>query len=90
MPAAEVDVSVELVRQLLAEQHPDLAGQALGCWRTGGTTWSARSARTCSRGCPGAPRPPNWWRMSSAGCPCSADNPLMAEIGKPTFREVLR
>jgi hypothetical protein len=29
MPAAEVDVSVELVRQLLAEQHPDLAGLAL-------------------------------------------------------------
>ena len=26
MPAAEVDVSVELVRQLLAGQHPDLAG----------------------------------------------------------------
>src|SRR5215475_2677053 len=26
MPAAEVDVSVELVRQLLAEQHADLAG----------------------------------------------------------------
>jgi aminoglycoside phosphotransferase (APT) family kinase protein len=25
MPAAEVDVGVDLVRQLLAEQHPDLA-----------------------------------------------------------------
>jgi aminoglycoside phosphotransferase (APT) family kinase protein len=30
MPAAEVDVSVELVRQLLAQQHPDLAALALG------------------------------------------------------------
>lgn len=29
MPAAEVDVSVGLVRQLLAEQHPDLAGPAI-------------------------------------------------------------
>ena len=29
MPAAEVDVSVELVRQLLAEQHADLAGLAV-------------------------------------------------------------
>ena len=29
MPVAEVDVSVELVRQLLAGQHPDLAGLAL-------------------------------------------------------------
>jgi aminoglycoside phosphotransferase (APT) family kinase protein len=26
MPAAEVDVTIELVRSLLAEQHPDLAG----------------------------------------------------------------
>ena len=29
MPAAEVDVSIALVRQLLAEQHPDLAGLAV-------------------------------------------------------------
>jgi hypothetical protein len=29
MPAAEVDVSVELVRQLLAEQHPDLAADVV-------------------------------------------------------------
>jgi aminoglycoside phosphotransferase (APT) family kinase protein len=35
MPAAEVDVSVELVRQLLAEQHPDLAGLALGVLANG-------------------------------------------------------
>ncbi len=35
MPAAEVDVCVELVRQLLAEQHPDLAGQALGVLANG-------------------------------------------------------
>jgi len=35
MPPAEVDVSVELVRQLLAEQHPDLAGLALGVLANG-------------------------------------------------------
>jgi aminoglycoside phosphotransferase (APT) family kinase protein len=35
MPQAEVDVSVELVRQLLAEQHPDLAGLALGVLANG-------------------------------------------------------
>jgi len=35
MPAAEVDVSVELVRQLLAEQHPDLAGLPLGVLANG-------------------------------------------------------
>jgi len=35
MPAAEVDVSVELVRQLLAEQHPDLAGLAVGVLANG-------------------------------------------------------
>ena len=35
MPAAEVDVFVELVRRLLAEQHPDLAGQALGVLANG-------------------------------------------------------
>jgi aminoglycoside phosphotransferase (APT) family kinase protein len=35
MPAAEVDVSAELVRQLLAEQHPDLAGLALGVLANG-------------------------------------------------------
>jgi len=35
MPAAEVDVSVELVRQLLAGQHPDLAGLALGVLANG-------------------------------------------------------
>ena len=35
MPVAEVDVSVELVRQLLAEQHPDLAGLALGVLANG-------------------------------------------------------
>ena len=27
MPAADVDVTVELVRRLLADQHQDLAGQ---------------------------------------------------------------
>ena len=35
MPAAEVVVSVELVRQLLAEQHPDLAGLPLGVLANG-------------------------------------------------------
>src|SRR5260370_29596003 len=35
MPAAEVDVSVELVRQLLAAQHPDLACLALGVLANG-------------------------------------------------------
>ena len=35
MPPAEMDVSVELVRQLLAEQHPDLAGLALGVLANG-------------------------------------------------------
>ena len=35
MPVAEVDVSVELVRQLLAEQHPDLAGLPLGVLANG-------------------------------------------------------
>jgi aminoglycoside phosphotransferase (APT) family kinase protein len=35
MPAAEVDVSVGLVRQLLAEQHPDLAGLAVGVLANG-------------------------------------------------------
>jgi aminoglycoside phosphotransferase (APT) family kinase protein len=35
MPAAEVDVSVELVRQLLAEQHPDLADLAVGVLANG-------------------------------------------------------
>jgi aminoglycoside phosphotransferase (APT) family kinase protein len=35
MPAAEVDVTAELVRQLLAEQHPDLAGLALGVLANG-------------------------------------------------------
>jgi aminoglycoside phosphotransferase (APT) family kinase protein len=35
MPPAEVDVSVELVLQLLAEQHPDLAGLALGVLANG-------------------------------------------------------
>ena len=35
MPPAEVDVSVELVQQLLAEQHPDLAGLALGVLANG-------------------------------------------------------
>jgi aminoglycoside phosphotransferase (APT) family kinase protein len=35
MPPAEVDVSVELVRQLLAEQHPDLAGLPLGVLANG-------------------------------------------------------
>jgi aminoglycoside phosphotransferase (APT) family kinase protein len=35
MPAAEVDVSVELVRRLLAEQHPDLAGLAVGVLANG-------------------------------------------------------
>ena len=35
MPAAEVDVSVELVRQLLAEQHPDLAGLPVGVLANG-------------------------------------------------------
>jgi aminoglycoside phosphotransferase (APT) family kinase protein len=35
MPAAEVDVSVELVRQLLADQHPDLSDLALGVLANG-------------------------------------------------------
>ena len=35
MPAADVDVSVELVRQLLAGQHPDLAGLPLGVLANG-------------------------------------------------------
>jgi aminoglycoside phosphotransferase (APT) family kinase protein len=35
MPVAEVDVSVELVRQLLAEQHPDLAELAIGVLANG-------------------------------------------------------
>ncbi|MGB6457073.1 MAG: aminoglycoside phosphotransferase family protein [Streptosporangiaceae bacterium] len=35
MPAAEIDVSVELVRQLLANQHPDLADLALGMLANG-------------------------------------------------------
>jgi len=35
MPAAEVEVSVELVRQLLADQHSDLAGLALGVLANG-------------------------------------------------------
>src|SRR5262249_29288537 len=35
MPVAEVDVSVELVRRLLAEQHPDLAGLAVGVLANG-------------------------------------------------------
>ncbi len=35
MPAAEVDVSVDLVRQLLAQQYPDLADLALGVLANG-------------------------------------------------------
>jgi aminoglycoside phosphotransferase (APT) family kinase protein len=35
MPAAEVDVTPALVRQLLAEQHPDLAGLAVGVLANG-------------------------------------------------------
>ena len=35
MPHAEVDVSVELVRQLLAEQHPDLGAMAVGVLANG-------------------------------------------------------
>jgi aminoglycoside phosphotransferase (APT) family kinase protein len=35
MPAAEVDVSVELVRRLLAGQHPDLAGLELAVLANG-------------------------------------------------------
>jgi aminoglycoside phosphotransferase (APT) family kinase protein len=35
MPAAEVDVSAELVRKLLAEQHPDLAGLAIAVLANG-------------------------------------------------------
>jgi aminoglycoside phosphotransferase (APT) family kinase protein len=35
MPAPDVDVSVELVRQLLAQQHPDLASLAVGVLANG-------------------------------------------------------
>src|SRR5215470_8507425 len=35
MPEPEVDVSVELVRRLLAEQHADLAGLAVGVLANG-------------------------------------------------------
>jgi len=35
MPQPEVDVSVELVRRLLAEQHPDLAGLDIGVLANG-------------------------------------------------------
>jgi hypothetical protein len=49
MPAAEVDVSVELVRQLLAEQHPDLAGLALGVLANG---WGIKHVPCDSGGYP--------------------------------------
>lgn len=35
MPAAEIDVTVDLVRQLLAQQHPDLADLSLGVLANG-------------------------------------------------------
>jgi hypothetical protein len=35
MPPAEVDVTTDLVRRLLAEQHPDLAGLPLAVMANG-------------------------------------------------------
>ena len=108
MPAAEVDVSVELVRQLLAEQHPDLAGLPLAVLANGwdnmvctvGEDLLARLPRRAQaaelvaheqRWLP-LLAPGRGWALSLAlvFLMHSADNPLIAGIGKHTFREVLR
>ena len=115
MPAAEVDVSVELVRQLLAEQHPDLAGLAVKAGRISavidfGDLTSGDPATDLSVAwmlLPARERAIFWqaygqaddhtrarargWALALA-LVCltySADNPLMAGIGKRTLREVL-
>jgi hypothetical protein len=58
MPPAEVDVSAELVRQLLAEQHPDLAGLPLGVLNGWDNMVCTAGADLLAR-LPGAPRPPS-------------------------------
>ena len=67
MPAAEVDVSVELVRQLLAEQHPDLAGLALGVLANGWDNMVCTVGADLLARLPRRARLPNWCCMSSAG-----------------------
>ena len=60
MPEAEVDVSVELVRGLLTEQHPDLAGLPLEVVANG---WDNVVIRLGADLCVRAPRrvpPPSW------------------------------
>ena len=80
MPAADVEVSADLVRRLLADQHPDLARLLGGVPRERlGQRSSTGSGMGSSRGCRSAPgcgeiikNEQRWLPGLAAGCPCRA------------------
>jgi hypothetical protein len=83
MPAAEVDVSLELVSRLLAAQHPDLAHLPLEVMANGWDNLIRRLGR-------GWARARGWaLALSLAFLAHSADNPLIAGIGQRTLEAVL-
>ena len=87
MPAAEVEVSADLVRRLLADQHPDLARLPVEFLANGWSAYQAAGARvndalqTRARG----------WAVNLAivFLAHSEDNPVLLEVGRRTLRTVL-
>ncbi|HET9516634.1 MAG TPA: aminoglycoside phosphotransferase family protein [Actinoplanes sp.] len=88
MPAAEVEVSAELVRRLLAEQHPDLAGLAV---RPGAHGWDNVTFRLGAKLAVRLPRralgatlikhEQQWLGRIAAGLPLPVPAPL--RLGRP-------
>lgn len=85
MPAAEIDITLELVRSLLRTQDPDLAahpfaplafGRDSALFRLGDATWARAHG----------------WALSFALAllASSADNPGMARVGERTLAAVLQ
>ena len=71
LPAADVEVSADLVRRLLADQHPDLARLPVAFLANGWDNELYRVGDGLVARLPGAPSARRSSRMSSAGCPSS-------------------
>ena len=71
MPAAEVEVSADLVRRLLASQHPDLARLPLEFLANGWDNELYRVGDELVARLPRRASARRSSRTSSAGCPCS-------------------
>src|SRR5580700_9053646 len=71
MPAAEVEVSADLVRRLLASQHPDLARLPVEFLANGWDNELYRVGEELVARLPRRASARRSSRTSSAGCPCS-------------------